>query len=398
MARPTRGTLTRRRVSAGVAISCAVLVAPLGAQGKAVDSTPPPWTYNTQDASFRVEVVATGIQRPVALSFLPDGRLLVADRPIGQLSLLDVTTGALTPIAGVPPVHGKVDGGLLDVLVHPEYPRNGWIYFAYAAPGPDGNATVVDRARLRGASLVDRERVFSALPVVANSNEFGSRLVLDKGFLYVSVGQRNTPAFAQDLASHPGKIIRVRENGAVPDDNPFVHEQGAQPEIWCYGNRNPVGLALNPETGELWEHEHGPMGGDEVNIIRRGRNYGWPVISYGREYDGRPVGAGITHQDGMEQPIYYYNPDIAPSGMLFYSGNAFPAWRGNLFIGAMTRGHLNRLVIEHDRVLHEERLLEDRGWRVRAVQQGPDGMIYLGVDAGMIVRLRPVEPLPLRKP
>ncbi len=383
---------------AAVVLVTAGLVAPLGAQTKAVDSTPASWTYNTQNASFRAEIVGTGLQRPVALSFLPDGRLLVADRPTGQLRLLDVTTGALTPVDGVPPVHGKVDGGLLDVLVHPDYQRNGWIYFAYAAPGPEGNTTVVDRARLQATSLVERERLFSARPVVANSNEFGSRLVLDKGSLYVSVGQRNTPAFAQDLGSHPGKIIRLQEDGTVPGDNPFAHEPGALPEIWCYGNRNPVGLALNPETGELWEHEHGPMGGDEVNIIRRGRNYGWPVISYGREYDGRPVGAGITHRAGMEQPIYYYAPDIAPSGMIFYTGNAFPAWRGNLFIGAMAHGHLNRLVIEQDRVLHEERLLEDRGWRVRAVQQGPDGLIYLGVDAGFIVRLRPVEPAALTKP
>lgn len=397
MALPARGTVIPTLVRGAIPICYAALLAPLAAQSKAVDSTATSWTYHTQNASFRAEVVATGLERPVALSFLPDARLLVADRPTGQLSVLDVTTGVLTALDGVPPVHGKVDGGLLDVLVHPDYQRNGWIYFAYAAPGPDGNATVVDRARLRGASLVDRERLFSARPVVPNSNEFGSRLVLDKGFLYIAVGQRNTPAFAQDLGTHPGKIIRVREDGTVPGDNPFVHEQGALPEIWCYGNRNPVGLALNPETGELWEHEHGPLGGDEVNIIRRGRNYGWPVISYGREYDGRPVGAGITHQAGMEQPVYYYDPDIAPSGMIFYTGNAFPTWRGNLFIGAMVRGHLNRLVIEHDRVLHEERLLEDRGWRVRAVQQGPDGLIYLGVDTGMIVRLRPLESPPPRK-
>ena len=398
MALPTSGTWIGTSVGAGFLISAAALVAPLRAQDKAVDSTPTSWTYNTQNASFRAEIVTAGLQHPVALSPLPGGRMLVADRPTGHLSVLDVTTGALTPVDGVPPVHGQVDGGLLDVLVHPDYERNGWIYLAYAAPGPDGNATVVDRARLRGPNLVDRERLFSARPVVPNSNEFGSRLVLDKGFLYVALGQRNTPAFAQDLGTHPGKIIRVREDGTVPSDNPFVHEPGALPEIWCYGNRNPVGLAHNPATGELWEHEHGPMGGDEVNIIRRGRNYGWPVISYGREYNGRPVGAGITHQAGMEQPIYYYVPDIAPSGMIFYTGNAFPAWQGNVFIGAMVRGHLNRLVIERDRVLHEERLLEDRGWRVRAVQQGPDGLIYLGVDAGMIVRLRPVEPAPLRKP
>jgi aldose sugar dehydrogenase len=385
-AHPGRLTLA---LAGGLAF--ALVVAALQGQDRAIDSTASSWTYESQNARFRAEVVATGFQRPVGLSFLPDGRLLVADRPTGQLSVLDLTTDSVTPIAGVPPVHGKIDGGLLDVLVHPDYARNGWIYLVYAVEDSAGNTTVVDRARLDGAALVGRERLFTARPVIPNSNEFGSRLVLDHGFLYVSLGQRNTPALAQQLGSDPGKIIRLREDGGVPPTNPFVRRRGALPEIWCYGNRNPVGLAVNPWTGELWEHEHGPMGGDEVNIIRRGLNYGWPVISYGREYNGRPVGAGITHRAGMEQPVYYWRPDIAPSGMLFYSGDAFPGWRGDLFIGALVQGHLNRLVIEDRRVLHEERLLQDRGWRVRAVAQGPDGLIYLGVDQGMIIRLRPTS-------
>jgi aldose sugar dehydrogenase len=367
-----------------------LLVASLDAQDRPIDSTATSWTYESQNERFRAEVIVTGLQRPVGLSFLPDGRLLVADRPTGQLSILDLETDSLTLVAGIPPVHGKVDGGLLDVLVHPDYAHNGWIYLVYAVEGPTGNTTVVDRARLGGTGLVGRERLFTARPAIPNSNEFGSRLVLDRGFLYISLGQRNTPALAQNLGSDPGKIIRLRENGRVPPDNPFVRRRGALPEIWCYGNRNPVGLVVNPWTGELWEHEHGPMGGDEVNIIRRGRNYGWPVISYGREYDGRPVGAGITHHLGMEQPVYYWRPDIAPSGMIFYTGDAFPNWRGDLFIGALVQGHLNRLVIEGNRVLHEERLLQDRGWRVRAVAQGPDGLIYLGVDPGIIIRLRPI--------
>ena len=369
----------------------------VAAQDRAIDSTATSWTYQSQNARFTAEVVATGLQRPVALTFLPDGRLLVADRQIGQLSILDVRTGTLTAVTGVPAVHGKIDGGLLDVLVHPQYAGNGWIYLAYAAEGPDGNATVVDRARLVGTTLTDRVRLFTARPAIANSNEFGSRLVLQDGFLFITVGQRNTPAYAQDLGSDLGKIIRLREDGSIPDDNPFVNQRRALPEIWCYGNRNPVGLAVNPWTQELWEHEHGPMGGDEVNVIRRGLNYGWPVITYGREYDGRIVGAGITHQPGMEQPVYYWVPDIAPSGMIVYSGSAFPAWRGNLFSGALVQGHLNRLVIEGDRVLHEERLLLDRRWRVRAVQEDPNGLIYLGVEPGMIIRLRPTEAQPSAK-
>jgi aldose sugar dehydrogenase len=365
---------------------------PLSAQDAAVESTATSWTYVSQNARFRAEVVASGLQVPVSLSFLPDGRMLVADRPTGQLYLLDLTTERLTALDSVPPVHGKIDGGLLDVLVHPDYARTGWIYLASAAEGPTGNTTVVDRARLRGTTLVNRTRLFTARPAIPNSNEFGARLVLDQGFLYISLGQRNTPALAQDLGADPGKIVRLREDGSIPPDNPFVSRPGALPEIWSYGNRNPVGLAIEPETRALWEHEHGPKGGDEVNIIRRGRNYGWPVITYGREYDGRVVGAGLTRQEGMEQPVYYWNPDIAPSGMMFYTGNAFPAWRGDLFIGALVLGHLNRLVIDRDHVIHEERLLRDRGWRVRVVQQGPDGFLYLGVDHGMIVRLRPTPP------
>lgn len=382
-----------RRISYAL-LSVLVVARPVAAQDRAIDSTATSWTYQSQNARFTAEVVATGLQRPVALSFLPDGRLLVADRQIGQLSILDVGTGALTAVTGIPAVHGKIDGGLLDVLVHPQYARNGWIYLAYAVEGPDGNATVVDRARLVGTTLTDRVRLFTARPAIANSNEFGSRLVLQDGFLFITVGQRNTPAYAQDLGSDLGKIIRLREDGSIPDDNPFVNQRGALPEIWCYGNRNPVGLAVNPWTQELWEHEHGPMGGDEVNVIRRGLNYGWPVITYGREYDGRMVGAGITHQAGMEQPVYYWVPDIAPSGMIVYSGSAFPAWRGNVFSGALVQGHLNRLVIEGDRVLHEERLLLDRRWRVRAVQEDPNGLIYLGVEPGMIIRLRPSEAQP----
>lgn len=348
------------------------------------------WAYTTSDARFQVEIVATGLSAPVGLSFLPDGRLLVADRPVGRLSAFDPSTQTLTPIEGVPAVHGKVDGGLLDVLVHPDYTRNGWIYLVLSIEVPGGNTTVVDRARLVGNALVDRQRLFTARPVEPNSNEFGSRLVLDHGYLYVTLGQRNLPENAQDLGSDLGKIIRLREDGTIPKDNPFVHRKGALPEIWTYGNRNAVGLAIDPATGGLWEHEHGPKGGDEINIIRRGLNYGWPVISYGVNYDGTPVGAGITHHSGMEQPAFYYDPDIAPSGMIFYTGEAFPRWRNNIFIGALVR-HLERLVVERDHVIHEERLLLDRSWKVRAIQQALDGSLYIGVDGGFLARISPIK-------
>jgi aldose sugar dehydrogenase len=322
------------------------------------------------------------------MAFLPDGRLLVSERPTGRLSVADLGTGVTVPVQGVPAVHGKEDGGLLDVVLHPRYRENGWIYFSYAIHTPEGNTTVVDRARLRGTRLVDRQRLFTAQPYIDNSNHFGSRLVLRDGYLYVSLGDRELRDLAQDLGTHHGKIVRLHDDGRVPNDNPFVRRAGARPEIWSYGHRNPQGLAVNPATGELWEHEHGPKGGDEVNVIHPGCNYGWPVITYGREYAGGQVGAGLTEQKGLEQPLYYYVPSIAPSGMEFYTGEAFPKWRGNLFIGAMALRHLNRLVIENGRVVREERLF-DRRWRVRVVRQGPDGLLYIGVDDGRILRLRP---------
>ena len=359
----------------------------LASAATAQDQLGAKWTYATHDARFQVEVVATGLTAPVGLSFLPDGRLLVADRPAGRLSLFDPGARTLTPIDGVPAVHGKVDGGLLDVLVHPDYVRNGWIYLVLSIEVAGGNTTVVDRAHLRGNELIDPQRLFTARPVIPNSNEFGSRLVLDHGYLYVTLGQRNLPENSQNLRSDLGKIIRLREDGSVPADNPFAHRKDALAEIWTYGNRNPVGLAMNRQTGVLWEHEHGPLGGDEVNIIRRGLNYGWPVISYGNNYDGTPVGSGITHQAGMEQPVYYYDPDIAPSGMIFYSGKAFRGWRNSIFIGALVGRCLDRLVVEADRVIHEERLLVDRAWKIRAVQEAPDGSVYIGVDGGLLARI-----------
>ena len=345
------------------------------------------WTYGTADARFDVEVVATGLVAPVALSFLPDNRLLVADRPVGRLYLFDPEARSLTLVEGIPAVHGEVDGGLLDVLVHPDYAHNGWIYLVMAIEVSGGNTTVVERAHLNGTALTGRQRLFTARPVIPNSNEFGSRMVLDQGYLFVTLGQRNRPENAQDLGSDLGKIVRLRDDGTIPKDNPFARRTGALPEIWSYGNRNAVGLAIAPTTGLLWEHEHGPKGGDEINIIQRGRNYGWPVISYGVNYDGSPVGAGVTHHAGMEQPVYYFDPDIAPSGMVFYTGAAFPRWRSSLFIGSLIRNRIERLVVENDHVIHEESLLADRGWKIRAIQQAPDGSIYIGADGGLLARM-----------
>jgi glucose/arabinose dehydrogenase len=349
-----------------------------------------------ENGEVRVTVVARGLSLPSALAFLPDGRALLAERMAGRLSLLEPATGTIVPLGGVPSMHLAADreeeGGLFDVLVHPGYARNGWIYLSYSEGTPEGNTTVVDRARLQGGALVARERLFTARPYVRNSIHFGGRMALVDGYLFVTVGERNERERAQDLGQHHGKIIRLHQDGRVPKDNPFARRGGALGEIWSWGHRNPQGLASNPADGRLWAHEHGPRGGDEVNVVRRGVNYGWPIITYGREYTGEPVGEGLSEREGLEQPVYYWLPSIAPSGMEFYTGRAFPGWRGSLLVGAMSRGHLNRLVVREGRVLHEERLPAGKRWRVRLVRQGPDGSVYLGTDAGYLLRLTPAAP------
>lgn len=345
-------------------------------------------SYDSEEARFHVELITDRVDLPFAMAFLPDGRALVSERRIGRMSILDVETGDLTPLDGVPEVKGRRQGGLMDIELHPDYEANGWIYFSYSDPGPDGNTTVVERARLQGGRLADRVTIFEARPRFPTMHHYGSRLGFHDGYLFITVGDRGNRDRAQNLDSHNGKVMRLHDDGRVPDDNPFVGRAGALPEIWSYGHRNPQGLAIHPETGEPWIHEHGPRGGDEINISRPGLNYGWPVITYGEEYRGGPVGAGITHHEGMEQPLYYYVPSIAPSGMTFYTGGAFPDWRGDLLIGAHALEHLNRLELGGERVTGEERLLGDRDWGIRFVEQGPDGLVYIGHDEG-IVRLRP---------
>ncbi len=348
------------------------------------------WTIPSEEGNLVVEVVTDGIQIPFGLAILGENKLLVSDRPSGKIIIVDVETGEKTEVKDVPPVVTQGDGGMLDVIVHPDFKNNSKILFAYAMEDEKGSTLSVEIATLKDNRLSDRKRIFAAQPYYKKYNFFGSRLLVKDGFVYITTGV--TKAYqdsAQLLSNHLGKIMRVREDGSVPEDNPFVHTAGALPDIWCIGTRNPQGLALNPFTQEIWENEHGPKGGDEINILQAGKNYGWPLITYGTEYDGTPVGKGLTHLEGMEQPFYYYVPSIAPSGMEFYTGDAFPAWKGNLFLGGMVLTHLNRLVIKDNKVVHEERLLKDQKWRVRSVKQGPDGFLYIGVDGGMILRIRP---------
>jgi glucose/arabinose dehydrogenase len=354
------------------------------------------WEFNGELLRYHVEVVATGVRVPFGMAFLPDSRALVTDRP-GTLWILDVRTGTMTRVAGVPAVSDSVDGGLLDVAVHPDYARNGWLYYAYSERTDTGKATVVERAHLRDARLTDRQRLFTAWPAVNGNYHFGSRLVLRDGYLFITLGEREISQLAQELWTDLGKIVRLHDDGRVPNDNPFVGRAGARPEIWSFGHRNPHGLAVHPETGELWESEHGPLGGDEINLIKRGLNYGWPIVTFGREYDGGPVGDGLTHAPGVEPSVHHYATSTALSGLMFYTGSAFPQWRNNIFVGAMTPRYLSRLTLANGRVAREERMLLEKRWRVRVIQQGPDGFIYLGVQrnpdgtGGVIARIRPLS-------
>ena len=349
-----------------------------------------PTHYQSEAAAFRIDTLAKNLKIPFAIDWLPDGKVIFTERKNGQINLLDLSNGKIQAIGNLPKVYNRGDGGMLDVLVHPDYKENGWIYFAYSHSQPDTfSTTIVERAKLKDNQLIQREKIFEALPYYKSSSHFGCRLAIQNGYLFFGIGDRYRRDSAQILRTHNGKIIRLHENGAIPKDNPFVDIPKAKPEIWSYGHRNPQGLTIHPKLGTLWIHEHGPQGGDEVNVIKKGKNYGWPIITYGEEYGGGAIGGGIAKKEGLEQPFYYYRPSIAPSGMDFYEGTAFPNWRGNLFIGGMFLEHINRLVIENKRVIHEERILEAQKWRVRFVKTGPDGFLYFGVDEGYIFRLVP---------
>ena len=349
----------------------------------------PPPQAQSESAAFEVELVCDGLRVPSALAFLPDGRALVTDRGRGRMSLLDVRRGRPARLEGVPAGLVEEEAGLHDVKLHPDYAVNGWIYVSYTHGERHRSTTVVDRVRLEGTRLIDRSRVFAADAYSEDRYHYGGKLTFLGGSLFLTVGDRHWPDRAQDLSNHSGKILRVHDDGRVPSDNPFVGRAGARPEIWSYGHRNPQGLTVRPGTEELWSTEHGPLGGDELNLIRKGANYGWPVVSYGWQYSGGPIGKGIVSEKGMEPPVWVWTPAIAPSGIFFYRGAGFPRWRGSLFSGAMGLRHVNRLVLAEGHVVLEERLLNRRAGRVRVVSEGPDGFLYIGNDDGRILRLRP---------
>jgi glucose/arabinose dehydrogenase len=350
--------------------------------------------FETELHRIDVSIVTEGLEHPWGLAFLPDGRMLVTERP-GRLRIVGAD-GQLDPkpIEGLPDIAARGQGGLLDVALHPEFEDNAWVYLSYAAGGRQGVGTEVARGKLRGRELTDVEILFRLEPKSGGGRHFGSRLVFDReGHLFITLGDRGDRPRAQDLGDHAGSLVRIHDDGRVPEDNPFVGRAGARPEIYTYGNRNMQGAALHPRTGVLWTHEHGPQGGDEVNIMRAGTNYGWPVVTYGVNYViGTRIGEG-TEKPGMEQPIWYWVPSIAPSGMAFYQGDAFPRWRNSLFVGALKDRMLVRLELEGDTIVDEERMLEGRLGRIRDVRVGPDGLLYLLTDDndGAIIRLAPAD-------
>ena len=353
-----------------------------------------PQRFKTSAGEVLVETVASGLENPWGIAFLPDGRMLVTERP-GRLRLVTAEGGVSAPIAGLPAIRAQGQGGLLDVALDPRFSENRTLYITFAEPRGEGQGgTSVARARLSpdGTSLENAEVVFRQMPAYRGGNHFGSRIAFDRGGnLLVALGDRfDLKDQAQNPANHIGKVVRIRPDGSAPDDNP--RQAGWAPEVWSLGHRNVQAAAVNPATGELWTVEHGARGGDEVNIPRKGLNYGWPVITYGVDYSGAKIGEG-TAKPGLEQPLHHWDPSIAPSGMAFYTGARFPKWRGDVLVGALRGRILVRLDIEGDKVVGEERMLEGLRERIRDVRQGPDGFVYLLTDAaqGRVLRLRPAD-------
>ncbi|HWP36302.1 MAG TPA: PQQ-dependent sugar dehydrogenase [Gemmatimonadales bacterium] len=384
--------MNRLAVHAAIAILSSAAVAPLAAQSQ---------IERAALHDYRVVTVVEGLEHPWSMAFLPGGDMLVTERP-GRLRIVRGGKLLPDPVPGTPAVFARGQGGLLDVALHPAFESNRTVYLSYSKPYPDSGATTaVARARFENDRLVDVEDIFVADS--RGAGHYGSRLAFDRdGFLFITVGDRQAPPAgdlerhpAQDISNHHGTIVRLHDDGRVPADNPFVGRPNARPEIWSYGHRNPQGLAVHPETGDVWANEHGPQGGDELNLIQPGKNYGWPVVGYGVNYrSGLAIHSG-THREGMEPPVHVWVPSIATSGLLIYTGDRFPGWRGSLFLGGMAGQQLARLTLRGQQVEYEETLVRGRG-RIRDVRQGPDGYIYLAIDdreGGLtpIVRLEPVE-------
>ena len=351
-----------------------------------------PRIIQSQAVTFTLEQVIDGLGIPWGMAFITDNQVLVTERE-GRISLLDTASGKRSSLQGAPPVKADGQGGMLDVAVPPDFKRGDWIYFTFVRDKANQGVTVLARAKLAGNKLVDWQDLLETRSATNTTYHFGSRITFDEtGHVYFGVGDRGVRPNSQDLTNHAGTIMRLKRNGSVPKDNPYVGQANVLPEIWSYGHRNPQGIAYDKVHQRLWVIEHGPRGGDEINLVVAGRNYGWPVISYGKEYWGPfPVGEG-TAREGMEQPVKQYTPSIAPGSLILYSGKAFPAWRGNLFTGALVLRHLNRVTIDKQaRAVGEERMLTELKERIRALAESPQGWIYFSTDSGKIYRIKPTS-------
>lgn len=356
-------------------------------------SKPTSNVFSSEGQTVRLDTVVSGLKSAWGLAFLPGGDMLVTDRA-GDVYRIDAKNQK-TKLTGGPDALAEGQGGLLDVAVHPNFAKNGWVYMSYSAHKMEGDqklsTTAVMRAKLVGNDLTEQKVIFEALPYSKTRHHYGSRLAFDKkGFLFVSVGERgNEKENPQTKTNDLGKVHRLNDDGSVPKDNPFVNEKGASASIYSYGHRNPQGMAMNPVTGDIWTHEHGPRGGDEVNIIRKAANYGWPVICFGINYDGKPITA-LTAKEGMEQPMIYWLPSIAPSGMAFVTSDKYPGWKNNLMVGSLRFQYLNRCVVKDNKIVSQENVLKNIG-RLRNIDMGPDGYLYVSVEEpGYVFRLMPV--------
>ncbi|MGD8587312.1 MAG: PQQ-dependent sugar dehydrogenase [Chromatiales bacterium] len=349
-----------------------------------------PRVMQSQDASFVLELVKDGLGIPWGMTFIAENLLLVTERE-GRISVLDTASGNLTLLQGAPPVKAEGQGGMLDVAVPPDFKTGDWIYFTLVRDKAGQGVTVLTRAKLAGEKLLDWQDLLETRSASGSSQHFGSRITFDESVhVYFGVGDRGQRPNAQDLSNHAGTVMRLRRDGSIPEDNPYVGRSDVLPEIWSYGHRNPQGIAYDKVHQRLWVIEHGPRGGDEINLVLPGRNYGWPVISFGKEYWGPfQVGEGTAHE-GMEQPVKQYTPSIAPGSLMLYSGKAFPLWRNNLFAGALKLHHLNRVTIDKEaKAVSEERLLNELNERIRALVESPQGWIYFSTDSGKIYRIKP---------
>ncbi|MGD8175789.1 PQQ-dependent sugar dehydrogenase [Marinimicrobium sp. ARAG 43.8] len=375
-------------------LTCAALsftaASPLAADAITVDS---------EKAKLSVTTITDGLSNPWGMTFLPNGDMLVTERS-GDMRIVSADGTKSAPLKGLPEIVSRGQGGLLDVNIDPDFSENRWVYFSFSEPGSGGTSTAVARGKLLAEHLDELrevEVIFSQQPKVRSNGHFGSRLVFrDDGTLFITMGDRQQDFednYPQKLDSHIGSVARINPDGSVPEDNPFVNRDGALPEIWSYGHRNVQGAALHPETRELWTGEHGPQGGDEINITRADHNYGWPIITYGEQYGGGEIGEG-TEKEGMEQPVHYWDPSIANAGMIFYTGDQFPQWKGNLLVTALKFQLVSRLELEGEKVVHEERLFADSiGKRLRDIEQGPDGNLYLLTDDrnGAVLKVSPAK-------